>query len=217
MTLHFAPGCALYLYKPRLAERVLAYLNAGPEPVLEHTTCCHHDPGLPAGSRIVNVCPGCDRRYRELYPGISTVSLWEVLSERGDFPFPDHGGAEMTVLDACPTRTEVRVHQAIRALLGRMNIRVVEAERSGTRSTCCGDSAFGVLPAEGVRLQMARRAQEMPCQDVVVYCVSCVKSMHNGGRRPRHILDLLFGEATEPGVTDPEVWHGEVDAFILAH
>jgi len=131
----FAPGCALLIYKPELGRRLLAFLNAGTEVIPEHRTCCRHQPGLPAGTRIINVCAGCDRRYRELYPGISTISLWEVLAG-SDFPFPDYGGAEMSILDACPTRTEQRVHNAIRTLLTRMNIKVLEPANTRTRGTC---------------------------------------------------------------------------------
>lgn len=217
MSLAFAPGCALLLHKPNLALRLQEHLNASLGAMPEHLTCCHHDPGLPAGTRIINVCPGCDRRYRELYPGISTVSLWELLAEDASFPFPDYGGAEMAILDACPTRTEARVHDAVRALLARMNITVVEPGRTRAKGACCGDSFYGVLPVAEVKDRMRSRAEEMPRQDVVVYCVSCCKSMHIGGRRPRYLVDLLFGEETPVGVFEPEAWHRLVDEFIEAH
>ena len=41
----------------------------------------------------------------------------------------------------------------------------------------------------------------MPAEDVVVYCVSCAKAMFIGGKRPRYLVDLLFGEATVPGTS----------------
>ncbi len=208
----FAPGCALMIHKPELAERLQAWLGLD-----EHLTCCHHDPKLPAGTEVINVCPGCDRRYREDYPGVTTVSLWEVLAASDAFPFPDYGGAEMALLDACPTRTQARVHEAVRTLLARMNIRVVEPRNTRERGTCCGDSAYGQVPVEKVKELMARRAGEMPREDVVVYCVSCVKSMHLGGRKPRHLVDLLFVEATPAGVCEPEAWHAQIDAFISEH
>lgn len=94
--------------------------------------------------KITN-CAGCDRRYRELYNGISTVSLWEILAESNTFSFPDYNGMEMTVHDACPTRTETRVHSAIRMLLKKMNIKVVEPKNTGTKATCCGDSFYGAF------------------------------------------------------------------------
>jgi Fe-S oxidoreductase len=205
------------IYKPELGKSLLAFLNGGAEPVPEHLTCCRHEPGLAAGTEIINVCAGCDRRYRELYPGISTVSLWEVLAASDTFPFPDYGGAEMSILDACPTRTEERVHNAIRALLARMHITVVEPRNTRTRGTCCGDSFFGTLPVEQVKAQMRKRAGEMPCEDVVVYCVSCSKAMHIGGKRPRYIVDLLFGEPTLIGTFEPDAWHQEIQEFIDAH
>jgi Fe-S oxidoreductase len=213
----FAPGCALMIHRPDLGRRMLAFLNEGKGGIGEHLTCCHHEPGLPAGTRIINVCAGCDRRYRELYPGISTISLWEVLAESDSFPFPDYGGAAMAILDACPTRTEARVHDAVRALLARMRITVVEPRNTRTRGTCCGDSFYGTLPVPEVKAMMAKRAGEMPCEDVVVYCVSCAKAMHLGGKRPRYLVDLLFGEPTGAGVCEPDAWHGQIHSFIEAH
>lgn len=213
----FAPGCALFLYKPELADKLFHLLrDIFPELAL-HTTCCHHEPQQPKGTKIINVCSGCDRRYRELYQGVSTISLWELLAEREEFPFPDYGQLQMSILDACPTRDQERVHKAVRSLLQKMNISLVEPERTRTRSTCCGDSFYGALPVDKVKEQMKKRATEMPVEDVVVYCVSCVKAMYIGGKRPRHLVDLLFGEATHPGIYEPDQWHAELDAFIAAH
>ena len=213
----FAPGCALLLHKPRLAEALRFFLNRAAECIPEHLTCCRHEPGLPAGTRIINVCAGCDRRYRELYEGITTISLWEVLADSEAFPFPDYGGQPMTILDACPTRTEERVHRAVRALLTQMNIQLVEPRHTRAMGTCCGDSFYGTLPMATVRQQMHKRAVEMPCEDVVVYCVSCVKAMHIGGKKPRYLVDLLFSEATPIGTFEPDAWHGQLQACIDAH
>lgn len=213
----FAPGCALVLYKPHLGKEVLAYLNKKGREIPEYLTCCHHEPVLPKGTRVINICPGCDRRYRELYEGISTISLWEILAESQDFSFPDYKGKVMAIHDACPTRTVTRVHDAVRKLLTRMNIKVVEPKLTKTKSICCGDEFYGKLPTEKVKEQMRKRAEQMPYDDVVVYCVSCIKSMFNGGKRPHYLVDLLFGEETLPGTLDPDVWHSEVDRFIEAH
>jgi hypothetical protein len=214
----YAPGCALMLYKPHLSARVLDALAVElGAPVPEHLTCCRHDPGLPAGSRFVNTCAGCDRRYRSLYADVSTISLWEVLANSSAFAFPDYQGAEMTVHDACPTRTEPRVHDAVRSLLERMNVTVVEPRRTRERAQCCGDSLYGSASDERVKRHMRKRAEQMPREDVVVYCVSCVKAMHVGGKRPRYLVDLLFGEETQPGACEPTEWHSQLEEFISAH
>ena len=57
----------------------------------------------------------------------------------------------------------------------------------------------------------------MPREDGVVYCPSCVKSMHIGERRPRDLVDLLFAEETSPGVVKPSEWHEQLEEFIDAH
>ena len=213
----YAPGCALMLYKPHLAERVLAHLNADDAVVTSLLTCCRHEPHLEPGSVVINTCAGCDRRYRELYEGVSTISLWEVLATSDTFDFPDYHGAEMAIHDACPTRTEERVHVAVRALLDRMNIVVIEPKSTRTHAVCCGDSFLGELPVDRVKDLMAKRADSMPREDLVVYCVSCVKAMHIGGKRPRYLVDLLFAEDTAPDVFEPTAWHAMLDEFIAAH
>ena len=213
----YAPGCALLIYKPELSQKMLEFLNKGLNNIPEHLVCCRHKPNLANGTQVINTCAGCDRRYRELYEGISTVSLWEILAESKTFPFPDYNGAEMSIHDACPTRSEERVHLAIRKLLEKMNIKIIEPKNTGTKAVCCGDSFYGTLPVEQVKEQMKRRAAEMPCDNVVVYCVSCIKAMHIGGKKPRYILDLLWGETTGIGIYEPDAWHDQLQNFIDIH
>lgn len=124
---------------------------------------------------------------------------------------------KMSVHDACPTRTEERVHSAIRKLLERMNIQIIEPENTRTKAICCGDSYYGTLPVELVKEKMKKRSNEMPCEDVVVYCVSCIKAMHIGNKKPRYIVDLLYGEETVSGTFEPVAWHNELQKFIDGH
>lgn len=213
----YAPGCALLIYKPQLAEKVLEFLNKNIGDIPEHRVCCRHEPNLESGTQVINTCAGCDKRYRELYEGISTISLWEILAESKTFPFPNYNGMEMSIHDACPTRTEERVHSAIRKLLIRMNIKIIEPKNTRTNATCCGDSFYGILPVDKVKEQMRKRSNEMICDDVVVYCVSCIKAMYIGGKKPRYMVDLLFGEETEVATCEIEKWHNELQKFIDEH
>lgn len=212
----FAPGCALLIYKPGTAEKVSAFLGAEFGVTEIYDKCCHNTPVLPEGTEIINVCSGCDRRYDTVHKNVTTVSLWSLLAE-SDFPFPDYGGAEITVHDTCPTRHKTHVHEAVRTLLKRMNFTIIEPEQTGTNGFCCGDSYYPAHKKEDVLARMKKRADSMPAPDVCVYCVSCIKSMKNGGKNPRYILDLLFNEKTEPGETDPEKWHESLNKFIETH
>ncbi|WP_298842727.1 heterodisulfide reductase-related iron-sulfur binding cluster [Clostridium sp.] len=123
----------------------------------------------------------------------------------------------MTILDACPTRNQERIHNAVRMLLKKMNITLVEPKKTKTKGICCGDSFYGIFPVKQVKEHMKKRAHEMPASDVVVYCVSCSKSMYIGGKKPRYLVDLLFGEDTDRGTFEPDDWHGKLNNFINDH
>jgi len=213
----FAPGCAFILYKPKLVEKLHKFLNKNLGVIGILQLCCKNQPKLIAGTEVINVCPGCDKRYRQNYKDISTISLWEVLAESNFFSFPDYNGKEMSIIDACPTRSEVRVHKAIRSLLDKMNITLIEPEKTGIKSTCCGDSFCGKISTEKVKMMMTERALEMPVEDVVTYCVSCTKSLFIGGKKPHYMIDLLFREETIPKTIEPDQWHKELDEYIESH
>jgi Fe-S oxidoreductase len=180
-------------------------------------TCCRHDPDLTQVTQIINICPGCDKRYHYDYRNSTTISLWEILAENDFFSFPDYHNRPMTIIDACPTRDQERVHLAIRKLLLKMNINLVEPARTGANSTCCGDSFYGEIPIEKVKKQMIKKASELPLNDVVVYCVSCKNSVFVGKKQPRYLIDLLFSEDTIPKTFDPDEWHNELSVYIGSH
>ncbi len=204
------------IYKPHLAEALGRYLR----PILSDETlwpvCCRKDPGFAIETELINVCPGCDKRFRLDYPLTRTVSVWEILAESRDFPFPDYGGRRMSIIDACPTRDQPRIHEAVRTLLGRMNITIVEPKATRTKGVCCGDSFWGEIPTGEVTDWMKKRAAQLPAEEVAVYCVSCVVASGIGGKKPRYLVDLLFGEETRPPTSDLDAWHAALQAHIDA-
>ena len=123
----------------------------------------------------------------------------------------------MTIIDACPTRDQARVQDAVRELANRMNISLVEPQMTRTKSTCCGDVFWGSIPTTEVVEQMECKASEMPVDQIIVYCVSCSKAMFVGGKHPRYLLDLLFEEETIPKTFQPELWHKELDEYMNCH
>jgi len=213
----FNPGCALSIYKPEMEEKILKFLNENYGEVALHKICCYHDPQLEEGSLIINVCAGCDRRFRNLYHGISTISIWEIIDQLDTFRYPDYKGLKMSIHDACPVREKPQIHQAVRNLLKKMNIDAVETKFYGSRSVCCGDDLYPRLPIEIIQQKMRERADSMPCNEVCVYCVSCIKSMYIGGKTPRHLMDLLMDERTEPQIYDTILWHEQLKDYIQKH
>jgi len=217
MKTYFNPGCALSIYKPKMENKIVEYLNKNYEETVMHKICCRHEPQIEKGSLIINVCAGCDNRFGTLYEGISTISVFEIIDGLDSFVYPNYEGLKVSVHDPCPVREKPQVHQAVRNLLEKMNIEVVETRFSGTRSICCGDDFYPQHPVNKVHKAMRRRAESMPCEDVCVYCVSCIKSMHIGGKTPRHLVDLLMNEATDPQTHDTVKWHEKLQEYIDCH
>jgi Fe-S oxidoreductase len=213
----FAPGCALVLYKPHLVEKLQKFLYIHYGPLETSLICCRHTPPFPPGTEVINICPGCDRRYRENYENPATISLWELLLEGSTFDFPDYKSQQMTIIDACPTRDQDRIHNAVRALASKMNISVAEPAKTRRKGTCCGDIYYGNKPTDQVISKMKEKAAEMPEMDIIVYCVTCTKSMFIGEKQPRYLIDLLFEEETISKNIDPDEWHKELDEFIETH
>lgn len=214
---YFNPGCAFNVYKPESTSKLMNILNQYFGPVKYHDLCCHHDPQLPAGSTIINNCAGCDRRFRSQYEGIQTISLWEILNSVEQLHLPNYTGMKVSVHDSCSFRPKPQVHRAVRSLLRKMNIQIIDSSYSGTNSICCGDNFYPRLSIEKVTELQKKRAAQMPCQDVVVYCVSCIKSMAIGGKSPHHMVDLILNEITEPQETRIDVYHEALNQYIEKH
>lgn len=218
MGMVFAPGCALKLYKPELTGKTLDYLRKNVDgSITELMTCCDHDPHLPLGTVVINACPGCDRTYSTQFMGVGSISLWEVIVSCADFPYPDYHGAEMTVLDACVTRANKRAQDAVRILLERMNIKVIEADHIRQDTICCGDKLFGHMSDEDVHKKMREREEKMPREDVANYCMGCTRAIEIGGRTPRYLLDLLFGEETTKGILTSDRWNSTIEKYADEH
>jgi Fe-S oxidoreductase len=215
--LFFAPGCAFMLYKPELAEKICKFLNKNLGGVEMLLTCCQHDPNLPENSKVINVCPGCDMRFGKNYKGVSTISLWEVINENDFLTYPDYKAVRMSVIDACPTRDEDRILDSVRDLMSKMNITIVEPKNTRKESTCCGDFYYGAMPTVRVKQLMIDKASQMPVNEIVVHCVSCIMAVCNGGKSPRYLADLLFNEETSPKAFDLDVWHTELTEYIGNH
>ena len=115
----FAPGCALMLYKPELATKLHTILNDHFGNVDMVLTCCQHDPQIKENTKVINVCPGCDKRFANDYAGVSTISLWEILAETDFFNFPNYHGSKMSIIDACPTREKANDKTHFRNAGGR--------------------------------------------------------------------------------------------------
>lgn len=213
----FNPGCAMSIYKPHLIEPMLSLLQEHFGGIKHHNVCCRHEPNLPVGATIINNCAGCDRRFRSEYKGLQTITFWEILDSMEGVKLPDYHGLTVSVHDSCSFRQKPQVHTAVRSILRKMNIKIVESEYSGMKSICCGDNFYSHIANERVAELQKRRADQMPCVHVAVYCIGCVHSMTAGGKLPLYLPDLIFGYETEPMTNTLDEYHKDLSQYIAAH
>ena len=213
----YAPGCALMSYKPHLAEKLKEEAERRYGPMETLLTCCFSRPELEAGTCILTPCVTCAQEYRKHYPECTAKVLLEDIASDPDFPFPDYQGFKMSIQDTCAARTEPEALKTIRTLLERMDITLMEPEKTGARAKCCGQVLYGKADISKVENFMKTRAGEMPCEDVVVYCASCIMSMTVGGRQPRYILDLLYHEPTDMAGMGVCKWNELLKDFRNSH
>ena len=210
----YAPGCALLSYKPQLAERLKEEIEKTYDKVGTMQTCCFSRPEVdPSDLCIITPCTTCAQNYAKQYPEAQIRFFLSDLAESETFPFPDYGGARMSIQDTCSARTNPVFLATLRRLLERMNITLVEPAKSGSRAKCCGQIMYGKADNAKIENFMKVRAAEMPCDDVVVYCASCIYSMQVGGKNSRYILDLLFNEPTIRIDCDNDEWHRRLYRF----
>ena len=107
------------------------------------------------------------------------------------------------------------VHRAIRSLLKKMNIEVVELPQNRNDTTYCGmkltspcmesdaklapkryveqgAEMFHPIPKEEKPAYFQEYCAQIPTEKVVCYCKSCRGGLLMGGKQAFHILELLF-------------------------
>ncbi|HWQ41016.1 MAG TPA: FAD-dependent oxidoreductase [Desulfosporosinus sp.] len=212
----FYPGCQLSASSPEYVEKAYQYLLAKiKEGVGIMLGCC----GAPAdwagrqdlmeGSierlrdawdkmgkpTFILACSSCCGIFEKYLSDIPYVSLWEIF-ERYGLPETAQIGKNhiLNVHDACATRHNKNIHEALRNITLKLGYEIQELNYSKEKTKCCG---YGGLVYFANREQtndfVEDRIKESD-KDFLVYCAMCKDLFVEGGKRTYHILDLIFGE-----------------------
>lgn len=134
-----------------------------------------------------------------------------------DMKLPDYQGLTVFVHDSCSFRQKLQVHAAVRNILRKMNIIIVESKYSGMKSICCSDNFYSQIPNKKVIELQKKRAEQMPCTNVVVYCIACVHIMTTGGKQLLYLPDLVFRYETKLMTNTPDEYHNDLSEYIESH
>lgn len=173
-----------------------------------------HAPYHP-GDTVYSLCHNCSNIIEEMHPDVTVKSLWELILNDRQFPFPDYSGMKVTVQDCWRARERRDEQDAVRELLKKMNIAFVEAPQNRENTRYCGSSLLRPQPprnpkvaprhyvaeAQGLFIPHTEEEQvalmkgycgTLETETVVCYCHYCLEGLLQGGKDGRHIAQLLF-------------------------
>lgn len=165
---------------------------------------------------MVSLCHNCAAIFKESYPEVKVISLWEFLMGNAtDFPFPDYGWERMTLQDCWRSYDDSAEQEAVRVLLGKMNIEIVELKENRSATHYCGISTLRPAPRRNLIMAPKRFVEDAPemfkphtpeeqkaamqeycrqiqTESVVAYCHYCTEGFRLAGQKNFHLAELLF-------------------------
>jgi NADPH-dependent glutamate synthase beta subunit-like oxidoreductase len=220
----FFPGCSLAGYSPHLVKAAYGYLVQRLPDTGIMLNCCGAPSRLMgeeplfqgivaelAGelarwgtTELIAACTHCLEIFREHLPGLTSRSIYEVLTELG---LPEGSqaasGSLFQVHDACGARHMPQVQVAVRLTLELAGHRLEEMPHHGERTICCG--AGGMAPAVDAPLAQKMTAFRLSEAqgDLVTYCATCRARFAQAGHPALHLLELLWNPDWQAARTTP--------------
>lgn len=195
--------------------KVEDFENRMPESYREDWKKILHYKNFPAGSTMVSLCHNCAAIFEERHPEILRQSLWEFILQDKNFKYPDLHGEKITIQDCWRQKENIAEQSAVREILKKMNIEIVELEENFSRTKFCGYSLYQPQPPRNPKLAPKRFVEnakgffeehtqeekeilmknycaQFETEKVIAYCHYCVRGLKLGGKKTFHLAELLF-------------------------
>lgn len=167
------------------------------------------------GDQVFSLCHNCSNIIEEMHPGVQVRSLWELIDSDPLFSFPDYHGLKAYVQDCWRAKDRRDEQDAVRSLLAKMNIEVMEIQENRESTDFCGASLYRAQPprnpvlapkhyvegAAGKFIPHSPEEQKEKMQEycrqfngckVVCYCHYCYEGLQLGGADASHLAQMLF-------------------------
>ncbi|WP_281492009.1 (Fe-S)-binding protein [Desulfosarcina cetonica] len=207
----FFPGCALPGSRPAATWQLFDYLRQGIPDLGIVFDCCtkpSHDLGRQTHfetlfgemrdylvghgiRRVLVACPSCHQMFSRYGGALAVETVYEVL-DNGRLPGDVRGHGELTIHDPCPLRGDRSSQDAVRSLVSRMGLAVVEMRHRRERTLCCGEGgSVGFVRPQLAREWAELRQKEAGGRRLLTYCAGCAGIL--GRQMPTlHLMDLIF-------------------------
>jgi Fe-S oxidoreductase len=166
---------------------------------IEPIGCCKvNNPRLIKEDTAIVLCLNC-ARVIEAYAEYGDIEfVWEIINRDESFVFPDYHGQRMAISDCHLAKDRRNVSEAVRSLMKKMNIEIVELEHNFEQADHCASQEIvgyhrdSPMSAEEQREYFTNRYKDVPADTIVSYCKYCNEGVGMSHKFPKHILELLF-------------------------
>ena len=164
---------------------------------------------------VICICHNCSAIFEEYRPDIKRISLWEFILSDENFNFSNYNNEKIALQDCWRAYDNHTEQEAVRDLLRKMNIDIVELKNNHEKTEFCGDSLYKTAPPRNLKLApkrfvenaygkfvshspkereelMKEYCMEIPTEKVIAYCHYCVNGLNLGGKQGIHLAELLF-------------------------
>jgi Fe-S oxidoreductase len=144
-------------------------------------------------SNVILACPTCKKMFAQYLPEVTTVSLWNIIAEKGMTGNKTiSNGQTVTVFDSCASRYEPDVRGNVRTVLKNSGFQLKELPYSEEHARCCGYG--GQIQAVNPPLlkEIVNNKIKGTPYDYVTYCTNCRDTFAIAQKPAVHMLDLMF-------------------------
>lgn len=218
MTRIYFPGCKVKARYPEasewLAQQVIERGYAD-----EVTGCCRvNHQSLAPEDTAVCICNNCMAMIDEDAANETMDNIWVLIDNDPEFPLPQYEGRAMGIQDCGRAYDRIEVQDAVRSLMRKMGIDVVELPDAREKSVFCGASFLKEAPAQDASFAPKRymegaaargfyiahdadeierllkeHAAAIEPDTVCCYCTACDSGLEEGGKDAVNILELVSG------------------------
>ena len=206
----YFPSCNFTKASPEAAKRLRGYLKEK----MPVAGCCRFDKtSWPAGSTALYFCQACRETLEAKETNhLELENLFVWLSRQEDFPWQNYSGMTVNVQDCWRDRLHPEIFDAVRNILEKMKISVLELQDNREQSLFCGNLHMepkdpnnvalleqfpGVhlyeLPEEVQKKLMAEQCATYTAPLTVTYCNRCTSGILLGGGNAVHLMELCMG------------------------
>lgn len=169
------------------------------------------------GDEVYSLCHNCNNLINEMHPGTKVHSLWELIDGDDSFRLPDFRGRKAYVQDCWRSRDRKEEQDAVRSLLNKMNIDVLELSQNRVQTDFCGASLYRPQPPRNPKLApkhyvegavgkfvphspeeqkqiMQEYCRQFGKDKVICYCHYCLEGLLMGDADAVHLAQMLFLE-----------------------